>query len=156
MIEKEQNTTVERPDSGIPKPSMKQDHITDKKPDAKNEETTWKKLSGVKTSKDENIQFDKSRKMVEQKAETLIRTPEIKIKREKIPEIKTKGQTPPQKKSQCQQTPYIKIKGKESPEMKIKVEMIPERKIKEKNTPEMKIKGERHRKFKSKKWKLKE
>jgi len=91
-MKKERTATNERPGIGIPKPSKQQESIEKKLTELKNDEKTWKKLSGIKTNTDLttiNNPFDTRKTMTKHKEESFIK--------KKIPEIKFKGEKTPAK-----------------------------------------------------------
>ena len=91
-ITKELTATIERPGTGIPKPSKQQESVEKKKTELKNDEKTWKKISGVKTNTDSTTihdPLDNRKKMTQQKEGSFIK--------KKIPEIKFKGEKTPEK-----------------------------------------------------------
>ena len=93
-MKKENNEcTIKQSETGIPKPSKKQDIVTNKRPESKKDEKQWKTPIGLQNkSKSSNTDPSKSKKTLQEKKDVSpSKSPKTYYKEEMMPEIVNKA-----------------------------------------------------------------
>jgi len=107
LLKKENNEcTIKQSETGIPKPSKKQDIVTNKRPESKKDEKQWKTPIGLQNkSKSSNTDPSKSKKTLQEKKDASpSKSPKTYYKEEMMPEIVNKAK--------IQETHHTDIKTK--------------------------------------------